>query len=71
MNHVSTAQMTLPLGAFLGKDVPHVRALALVTARTRSLEPLGGSRHGFLLVAGHCLTPELKGLKTIPSDIRR
>lgn len=57
MNHISTAQMTLTLGALLCHDMSHMRALALVTARTRTLEPLCGSRHGLLLV-GHCLTPK-------------
>jgi hypothetical protein len=57
MNHISTAQMTLTLGALLCHDMSHVRALALIAARTRTLEPLCGPRHGLLLV-GHCLTPK-------------
>ena len=56
MDHVVTTKVTLTLGAFLGQDMPHVRALAFVTARPRTLEALGRPGDGFLLV-GHCWTP--------------
>lgn len=68
MNHVATAQMTLSLGAFFSENMTHVRALALIATRTRSLEPLGGPRYGLLLV-GHCSTPDFMGHLPPASDI--
>jgi hypothetical protein len=58
MDHIATAKLTLSLCAFLGQNMAHVRILAFVTTRTGSLEPLGRSRDGLLLVR-HCLTPAI------------
>jgi len=48
---IGLAQVTFPLGAFLGQDMTAVRVVTFETTGPGTLEPLGGPAIGFHL--GH------------------
>jgi len=55
INRIGTAQMTLAFGRHLGEDVTLIGVLALVSAVSRLLKPLGRPTVNFNL--GHNKTP--------------